>query len=805
MDRKTKKILLISGIGIGATTIIVVPVVVVITNKNNEAKIIQLNNDFVNYINAFIQLNKISNGEWFNNQENLLIFQKYINDTLKNVNFDISIDNNLITFKITNNFVFDNTINVSNVSFDMENSKIAIVDVVWYDPNIYIINSFNIYNYIQNYITKNKITRIIDLDNDKFKKSILQDYILLENPDLTPQLTADDINIIVDEKNPTFVNISINLYVNAIFNISTSSSNVTIIDPEIAKELSIMNLELYNTEINIDSSVIEDLQSLVFSNNIIFPSSLEPADSPIEINNVKFKNEIVDLFNSTILENDYKLSMNDINSLTMSLIDKQGSYSNYLPNVAKIKLSINLDSSINFGFVNLDNLDSVSITNDGKTLNVDLYCFNGLIVNEAMINSSTRINEFIKINNIELSNANDKINNQEGNQYIFWYIFLYNKTINDDIPDEFYDVINTNLYTMTFGSSYINITLNDNCGYRFFSNNGNSIQGDIIVSNDNKTITINNISWPNEKIQINTNGITSQFLSQVFAELKINDYNQIERYKSEIISRVFNNKLPPENCTIQYDSNSNSINFQIVNNSNSNISYIFVNDNIETNSFKIDNVEFPSTIISPISNYLNLVQKSIFNNSICTTEDLNNYINSIITSIFSNGLDPTQYTYEIVDNNVTLTINDDVNIEIQISPDNKSKTFTFPFTLCTEILIDSNYQNIITKAFLNDNGITIDNINDQSSISTILNAIILNENKDEIISTISKMITIVYSDKGESTLSLSDQLVNVDSPFAFSVDNNYSKSIKIIFNFSVDDETPSTDDTNPSLKFFSNY
>ena len=66
------------------------------------------------------------------------------------------------------------------------------------------------------------------------------------------------------------------------------------------------------------------------------------------------------------------------------------------------------------------------------------------------------------------------------------------------------------------------------------------------------------------------------------------------------------------------------------------------------------------------------------------------------------------------------------------------------------------------------------------------------------------MITILYSNKGESTLSLSDKLVNVESPFAFSVDNNYSKSIKIILDFSADETSP-TGDTNTSLKFFSNY
>ena len=805
MQRKTKQILVILGIGVGATAVVVVPTIVVIVNKHNETKIIKLNNDFIKYINTFIQLNKISknkNGEveWFNNQENLLSFKKYINESLKNVDFDLSINDNSMTFKITNNYIFDDTINVTDVSFDKEDSKIATVNVVWYHP--YVINASNIFDFTQNYITNNQITNITYLNNDKFKEAILQEYILVEQPNLSSQLTSDDINIVTDEKNKS-INISINLYINAIFDLSNPSENITIVDPEISKEVSIKNLELYNTQINIDSRVLNDLQNLVFSDNIIYPSDLDSMVPPITINNSKFKKDVVDLFNSTLSPNDYKLSINDIDQITMSLLDKKASYNDYLPNVAKIKLSISLNSSSKFNFINSDDSNAISITNNGKTLNVNLFCFNGLIVNESMMNSSTRINQFIEVNQIHLSTANDQINYQGSPLYRFWNIFLNNQKVSDTPPNWIYDVIDPNLYTMTFGSSYIKITLNDNCGYRFFVN-GNSIQGDVTVSNNSKTITINNISWPKEEIKISTNSITSQLLKQVFTELNINNSNQIDKNKSQIILRLFNNQLPPENCTIQYDPDSNSINFQIVNNSNSNVSFVFVNNNIPLYSFMIDNVEFPSAIISPISNYLNLVQESIFNNSICTTENLNNYITSIITSIFSNKLNPTQYTYEIIDNNVTLTINDDVNIEIQISPDSKSKTFTFPFTLCTEILIDSNYQNIITKAFLSDNGITVDNINDQSSISTILNAIVLNENKDEIIPTISNMITILYSNKGESTLSLSDKLVNVESPFAFSVDNNYSKSIKIILDFSADETSP-TGDTNTSLKFFSNY
>lgn len=795
MQKKTKQIILISGISIGAITLVTVPIAVVITIKNNQPKIIKVDNNFSYYIYTFIQNNKITNHEWFNNSENYNYFKDYLNNVFSKVDFNVIVNEKQIIFEIQNNFNFDTDVNVSNIEYS-NNSKTIYLNVVWYNPKIF--NTFsnnhqeNLVNITQKYINSKKITKLDDLVNDiEFKQIVTQklnDWNLenLPNSELLPNnynLSSEDIEISANTNNS--IKISIKSYINAMFS-NDVPKDIIVTNSETYKEISIMNIALYNVDIDLSNDFINSLQQILFRNNIIFPTYINQEINNINISNNDFINDILLLLNSIISKDDVKLNDGDI-VLSMSLISKNESYSNFLPNVAKIYLQIDINENINFEFNNLTSLSDILIINNGKTVKIPLYAYNGLVVNDAMINSSTNINKFISDFDIKLSTANEQINSENGFWNNFWYTFL---TGNDsaDIDSEYYlDVIDPKLYTMTFGSNYIKITLNSNCGYRFYSNN--LINGDIELSSNNRTILINNIVWPPEKILINTNGLTSNLLTDIFTEYKIYDPKQIDDNKNEIILSFFKSQLPPQNCILQYDSLTNSINFKINNDINSQIIYSFFNEGIESDSFKISNVVFPQNIIKPIENYLEVVQNSIFNNSIVNRDQFEEYINSIISSIFSNQLSENQYTYILTEENVSLTINSNVNIEIQIDNENISKTFVFPYTLCKPILIDMNYQQIISKEFLSENNINPNNINSIESIKKILNAIVLNENKDEIISSIANKIVIVYSPTSTSTFSISDNLVDKNEPYAFSLDNKFSKTIDIELDFSSVDES----------------
>lgn len=815
MNKKTKKILLVSGILLGVAAIVSISVGVVISIKNKQPKKVQLNENFVNIINSFIQENKITTLEWFDNSSNLSVFYNYLSKIFEGIKFIVSKDgNNILKFEITNNYVFDNSLNIPNIVFNMENNKILNVNVVLYNPTVYIINSNQIFEFVQNYIFENKIIDFKSLVTNEFKEEILN-QIFDMNSDVEPKLTISEFDINVSKDN--LIKINILPYVNAIFELSESNSNnhISISNKNTNKEITISDLELYKTKIDISSMLVTNLQNILFNNNIIFPSYIDEYNSSINISNNDIILEIINLFNMNISDTDSKLVKNNIKSINYSLLDKNANYGSFSTSVAKISLKIELTSDANFEFNNLENNSNITISNNGKNIEFNnLYAYNGLIVNDAMINSSSKINEFLKSNNISYSNANEMINNIDGGYFpYFWYTFLTGQT-SGDLPEGYYDpnngFIKPELYDMTFTPNSIKITLKDNCGFRFYTNNLSN--GDILVSNDFKSITINNIVWPKKSIIIDTTNATSENLTSIFQQYNITNSSMIDEYKSQILTSLFNNKLPINYCNLQYDPDKNMLSFNIVNNSSSNITYYF--NTIGTLSYSIGNIVFPSSIISPVSNYKNLVQLTIFNFGISTEEKFNSYLNSIISNIFQNKLSSDQYSTIIQENNVILTINENVNIEIQSvvdDPDSISKTFEFPFTLCSQVNINENYQDIITYEFLQSNSITLENINDISSISTILNAIILNDNKEEIISIIAPWIVILYKSSGLSEITLSDNKVDLSTPYIFNIADSNTKTIKINLDFNgpTNEETPtppsSDEETSNISKFFVNF
>lgn len=800
MKRKTKQIILISGIAIAVSTIIAVPVGVVVSQKQNSPKTIELKSEFREVINSFIQLHSIANGDWFNNSNNVQLFNEYLNEIIPGAKFNVTTNGNYITLSIINKYVFA-PYNDEYINVDQENNSVTI-DVVWYNPIKWNIYSTEMFNFVQNFITENKINQLNKLEsNDSFNKALLNEILQL-NPGLSPQLTSDEINIFVDQESQS-IKVEIELYVNAIFTINNGNSNVELSNTQTNKEITIKGFELYNTEINFSNTLIDNIQQIIIDNNLSFPSYLNTEQGSINISNAIIINELINCLNSTTNEDDFKLTPNDINNISYSLLSSSASYGDYLPNIANINLKIELNDSANFEFV--DNSNNSTISNNGKTIDISLFAFNGLIVNDAMANSSTNINNFINVNNISYSNANSMINDPNGGAFDqFWYTFLTGNDFNET-PESYLDYIDPNLYTMSFTPTSIEITFNDNCGYRFYANQ--LVNNDVVVSSDYKSITINNIKWPKESVNISTTDATTENLTNIFAKYGIYNASLINNYKKEIISGLFNNQLPSEYCNLQYDSELNQITFNIINNDSLSITYNFDINGSPAQSFSIQNVTFPSTLISPINNYTEIVQKSIFNNSISTEDELNNYIDSIVSTIFSNKLSPNQYQSTISNNNVTLTINEDVNIEFLINPeepDNVSKTFTFPFVLCTEIIINTKYQDIITQEFLTNNNINETNLGNPESIAIILDAIVDNSNKDELIPLIADLITITYKPSTESDFTLNDSRVDVNKPYSFLLGTENTKVIKIIFDFGSSSVDTPTDQ--PVLsRFFKAY
>lgn len=809
--KKDKKIFLITGLSTVGAAVIAVPTGLALSNNlpNSDKHIIKLNDDFLKNVSTFILQNKISTPEQFN-QNFTNQFANFLSEKFKKANFVVESSQNKLSIQITNDFDFDTEIQLGSVVF--LDSKNLEMNVSWYNPVNFSIPADTIYNFIQDYIDNHKISSLFDLAKNKDFKQQLVSKINELNPGSSVILSVDDI--ILNSSSNNSLTISIQSYIDKIFTLTNTQQNpsVSINDPEYQKEILINDLVPWSAKIAFSNETVNKIQELSMQQGLIAPSYFFNSTT-INVTNNAFINSLIDILNTGLID-EYKIDRSSISNISYSIINKDSVYQQYLPNVAKVKFTLTLSN----GYFTDDepNSNNFTLSNNNRTVSMNLYAYNGLFINEHMSTASTNINNFISANNITLSGANDAINSQYGSYAEFWYTLLTGDSY-QNVTDEYISLINPNLYQMEFNETSISITLNENCGFRFY---GDSLQnGDIVISNNYRTITINNIVWAKGTVNISTTYATLATLTDVFTNNAIYDSSLIDAKKQVIINRLFPH-LPVDKCSILYDNSNNTITFTINNPPDAITNYMFDVNGIATNVYKISNVTFPVGKIRPIQNYANLVQNTIVQNLISDNTQLQTYLPSIISQMFRNSLNQGQYTTSINSNNtsVTITINDNVNLAFIVpgvngGAETTSKTFTFDIKLCKVVNIINNYQTAITAQVLQDQGITAENLQSHDSIVKILKLIVDSSvaDKETLINSIADLLTISYSPAPASSRILikSSDSAFIQNPFTFVVNNANVNNINIVFDFSVAQTptTPTTPNTkqNRMSRFFRGY
>lgn len=810
MNRKSKKIFLITGLSTVGAAVIAIPTGLSLSGKlpDSNSHIIKLNDDFLKNVSTFILQNKISSSEQFN-QNFTNQFANFLSEKFKKANFVVVSSQNKLSIQITNDFDFDTEIQLGSVVF--LDSKNLEMNVSWYNPVQFSIPADTIFNFAQDYIDNHKISSLSDLAKNKDFKQQLVAKINQLNPRSSVILSVEDI--ILNSPSSNSLTISIQSYIDKIFTLANTQQNpsVSINDPKYQKEILINDLVPWSAKIAFRNETVNKIQELSMQQGLIAPSYFFKSNT-IKVTNNAFINSLIDILNTGLID-EYKIDRSSISNISYSIINKDSVYQPFQPNVAKVNFTLTLSN----GYFTDDEPSSNNFTlsNNNRTVSMNLYAYNGLFINEHMSTASTNINKFISENNITLSSANDVINSQYGEYVAFWYTLLTGNSY-QDVTDDYYSLIKHDLYQMEFNETSISITLNENCGFRFY---GDSLQnGDIVISNNYRTITINNIVWAKGTVNISTTYATLDTLTDVFTNNAIYDSSLIDAKKQVIINRLFPH-LPVEKCSILYDNSNNTITFTINNSPDAITNYMFDFNGIATNVFKISNVTFPVGKIRPIQDYTNLVQNTIFQNLISDKTELQTYLPSIISQMFRNSLNQGQYTTSIDSNNtsVTITINSNVNLEFVTTGadgvETTSKTFTFNINLCKKVNIINDYQTAITPQVLQAQGITAENLQSHDSIVKILKLIVDTStgDKETLINSIADLLTINYSPAPASSRILikSSNSAVIQNPFTFVVNNANVNSINIVFDFSVTQTptTPTTPNTkqNTMSRFFRGY
>lgn len=815
ISKKSKKILLITGLSFIGASVVAIPTGVLLSNnKSFIIKTIRLDSDFLKSVNTFIIGNKISSSKEFNDKFTNE-FTSFLSGKFRGANFVVTSNENKISVQITNDFDFNVEVHLENVVF--HDTKNLEINVSWYNPVVFQVPANIIYNYIQEYITTNKISNISNLVNNNDFKEKLVNKINESNSNLEATMNVDDI-ILKSSFDGSLI-ISIQSYVDKVFTLTDTdqNSNVVINDPENQKEILVNNLALFNAKVKFNNETVKNIQQLSMEQGLIAPSYFSTTNT-IKVTNDKYISLIIDILNNGTT-NEYKVDKSNINNVSYSIVNKTSSYEEFQPNVAKINFTITLSNGY---FIDDETSnDSFTLSNNNKTVNIYMYAYNGIFVNDRMSTASTNINKFISTNGITLSSANESINSKYGQYAEFWYTLLTGNEF-ENVTDEYFNSIDLNLYQMEFNQNSISITLNENCGFRFY---GDSLQnGDITISNNYRTITVNNVIWTRGTTNISTENATLEKLEEIFRINGIYEPSLIDINKQRIINALFP-RLPIANCAILYDNG--TITFTINNNSNDNTNYVFNINGTTTNIYKISNVTFPTGKIYPVENYENLVQATIFNNLISNKSQLENYMQSIISQIFGDSLKQNQYTTSIDSNlsTVTININSDTNLEFVTTvsnpsiPDdtvddptiveNTSKTFTFNINLCKEVNIINDYQAVITPQVLQSNGITPTNIQSNESIIRILKLIVDTSipDRDNLINSIADLLIINYSEAPSSSKIIISSENILQNPFTFVVDGINKSTINIIFDFNTETTTPTNQIPSKMIlsKFFKGY
>ena len=655
--KKGKKIFLITGLSTAGAAVIAIPTGLALSGKlpDSNSHIIKLNDDFLKNVSTFILQYKIPSSDEFN-QNFANQFANFLSEKFKKANFVVLSNENKLSIQITNDFDFDTEVQLENVVF-LDSKKLEM-NVSWYNPVQFSIPANTIFNFVQNYIDTHKISSLSNLAKDKDKdfKQQLVSKINQLNPGASVILNVDDI--ILNSSSSNSLTISIQSYVDKIFTLTNTDQNpnVSINDPDNQKQILINDLVPWSAKIAISNETVNKIQELSMQQGLIAPSYFFNSTTTTVTNN-EFINSLIDTLN-TGLSDEYKIDRSSISN-SCSIINKNSVYQPYQPNVAEVNFTLTLSN----GYFTDDQTGSNNFTlsNNNRTVSMNLYSYNGLFINEHMRTASTNINKFISENNITLSGANDAINSQYGSYAEFWYTLLTGDSY-QNVTDEYISLINPNLYQMQFNETSISITLNEKCGFRFY---GNSLQnGDIVISNNYRTITINNIVWAKGTVNISTTNATLDVLTEVLTNNAIYDPSLIDAKKQVIINRLFPG-LPVGKCSILYDKNNNStITFTINNSPDATTNYMFDVGGVTTNIFKISNVTFPVGKIRPIQDYANLVQSTILQNLISDNNTLQTFIPSIISQMFRGFLKQGDYNTSInsTSTSVTITIKDNVNL-----------------------------------------------------------------------------------------------------------------------------------------------
>ena len=816
--KKGKKIFLITGLSTVGAAVIAIPTGLALSNKlpnsdtHIDTHIIKLNDDFLKNVSTFILQNKISSSDEFN-QNYKYQFANFLSEKFKKANFVVVSNQDKLSIQITNDFDFDTEIQLGSVVF--LDSKNLEMNVSWYNPVKFSIPPNTIFNFAQDYIDNHKISSLSNLAKDKDFKEQLVSKIKPLDPGSSAILSVDDI--ILNSPSSNSLTISIQSYVDKIFTLTNTdpNPNVSINDPDNQKQILINDLVAWSAKIAISNETVNKIQELSMQQPGLIAPSYFFNSTTTTVTNDAFINSLIDTLNTGLID-EYKIDRSSISNISCSIIDKNSAYQQFQPNVAKVKFTLTLSN----GYFTDDQTgtDNFTLSNNNRTVSMNLYAYNGLYINEHMSTASTNINNFISANNITLSGANDAINSQYGQYAEFWYTLLTGNSY-QDVTDEYINLIKPNLYQMTFNETSISITLNQDCGFRFY---GNSLQnGDIVISNNYRTITINNIVWAKGTVNISTTNATLAALTEVLTNNAIYDPSLIDARKQVIINSLFPG-LPVGKCSILYDNNNNTITFTINNSPDAITNYTFVDDSgITTNVFKISNVTFPVGKIRPITDYANLVQSTISQNLISDSTTLQKtYLPPIIDQMFRGILKQGQYTTSVNSTNtsVTITINNDVNLAFIVpgvdgAAETTSKTFTFDIKLCKVVNIINNYQDAITSQVLQAQGITAANLQSRESIVKILKLIVDNStaDKENLINSIADLLTINYSPAPASSRILikSSNTTYTQNPFTFVVNGSNVNSINIVFDFSVTQAptTPTTPNTKQNItsRFFRGY
>ncbi len=829
--KKGKKIILITGLSTVGAAVIAIPTGLALSGKlpDSNSHIIKLNNDFLKNVSTFILQNKISSSEQFN-QNFANQFANFLSENFKKANFVVLSNENKLTnenklsIEITNDFDFDTEVQLENVDF--LNSKKLEMNVSWYNPVEFSIPANTIYDFVQNYIDTHKISSLSNLaKNIDFKHQLVYKINELKSR-ASVILNVDDLNdddIILNSPSSSSLTISIQSYVDKIFTLTNNPPNtsVSISDPENQKQILINDLVPWSAKIAISNETVNKIQelSILLKPGLIEqPGLIAPSyffnSTTTTVTNDAFINSLIDTLNTGLID-EYKIDRSSISNISCSIIDKNSAYQQFQPNVAKVKFTLTLSN----GYFTDDQTgtDNFTLSNNNRTVSMNLYAYNGLYINEHMSTASTNINNFISANNITLSGANDAINSPYGQYVEFWYTLLTGDSY-QNVTDQYFNLIKPNLYEMQFNETSISITLNEDCGFRFY---GDSLQnGDIEISNNYRTITINNIVWAKGTVNISTTNATLAALTDVFTRNAIYDPSLIDARKQVIINSLFPG-LPVEKCSILYDkNNNNTITFTINNSPDAITNYMFDVNGIATNVFKISNVTFPVGKIRPITDYADLVQSTILLNLISDSTQLQTFIPSIVDQMFRGILKQGEYTTSVnsTSTSVTITINNDVNLAFIVpgvdgAADTTSKTFTFNINLCKAVNIINNYQTAITPQVLQTQGITAENLQSHDSIVKILKLIVepSTPDIDNLINSIADLLTINYSPAPASSRILikSSNTTYTQNPFTFVVNNANVNSINIVFDFSVTQTptTPTTPNTKQNImsRFFRGY